>query len=84
LLGGTEEPLLDGHLACDLPGLVGGDALAVACAVRAPCVAAVAMVPLALILVVRLPSAVIRYRIFYAFRRGLIRRSAAAPCHGRI
>jgi hypothetical protein len=34
LLGGAEEPLLDGHLACDLPGLAVGDALAVACAVR--------------------------------------------------
>ena len=30
LLGGAEEPLLDGHLACDLPGLAGGDALAMA------------------------------------------------------
>ena len=83
MLGGAEEPLLDGHLACDLPGLAGGDALAVAW-VRRASVAAVAMAPLALILVVRLPSAVIRYRIFYAFRRGPIRRSAAAPCHGRI
>ena len=55
LLGGAEEPLLDGYLACDLPGLAVGDALAVARAVR---VAAVAMAPLALILVVRLPSAV--------------------------
>jgi hypothetical protein len=54
LLGGAEEPLLDGYLACDLPGLAVGDALAVA---RAPCVAALAMAPLALILVVRLPSA---------------------------
>ena len=34
LLGGAEEPLLDGHLACDLPGLAGGDSLAVACAMR--------------------------------------------------
>ena len=34
LLGGAEEPLLDGYLARDLPGLAVGDALAVACAVR--------------------------------------------------
>ena len=35
LLGGAEELLLDGHLACDLPGLAGGDALAVAWVRRA-------------------------------------------------
>ena len=34
LLGGAEESLPDGYLACDLPGLAVGDALAVACAVR--------------------------------------------------
>ena len=36
LLGGAEEPLLDGYLACDLPGLAVGDALAVACAIFFP------------------------------------------------
>jgi hypothetical protein len=52
LLGGAEEPLLDGHLACQVWRAATHSLW------RAPCVAAVAMAPLALILVVRLPSAV--------------------------
>ena len=51
LLRGAEEPslFLDGHLACDLPGLAGGDAFVVNSLWAGPCVAAVAMAPLAFI-----------------------------------
>ena len=58
MLRGAEEPslFLDGHLACDLPGLAGGDAFVVNSLWAGPCVAAVwaavAMVPLAFILAV--------------------------------
>ena len=58
VLGSAEEPFffVDGHLACDLPGLAGGDAFVVNSLWAGPCVAAVwaavAMAPLAFILAV--------------------------------